>query len=745
PAAALSFDGVNDIVKAPYSPALELVDGTIELWLKPRSLSRSQTFIAYRSNNGAKTRYLFNLRPYLTAIGFWNGQGYQIIPYNFTANAWQHLAIVDDGTKTQVFVNGNHIGDFTLQFSTFSGPDMNLVLGQDIPLGEFYYGEMDEVRIWNRARCETEIQGQMDCELAGSEDGLVAYYQFNEGEAAGNNAGLTTLPDITGNGHNGTLYHFALNGPGSNWVAPGSVASGVTCSGMVSCEPGAALDFDGDDDRIPTTGTDLNLSGAVTIEAWVKPNEKFDFSTILSNKTGGGENAGFTFAINTFQTSNGKLLFETQSAEVISEASVSWGEWQHVAVTYDGTVAKMYINGVDVGTTPASNVNLNVSPNPTIIGDFFDYVFSNGKFDGQMDELRVWSRALCGAELQAYMNCELNGTEDGLLAYYQFNEGFAGANNAGVTMLPDVTGNGNDGTLNDFALDGPTSNWIAPGAVETGVTCEPFVDDIPPTLDCAGLNTTLGTEEGECFRTVDFAAEELIPAFDDNCMVASFKVRYRLNNEGETPGDWSGWTELNLEDPQYTLEELAPGRYQIRWRVTDGVGLTDACSRYLTIADQENPTVECQPVTIDFNGENAIALDPANFIATSDDNCGIVLSYTDPTYVTCDQLGEVITVTVTVEDEAGNPASCIAELTIDGLPCGWMTWDDHVDCPGSSADYDVPSETFTVTSADCSHTPYSPTIEEYAYVKTTLCGNGELIAHVDNLDGLGKAWAGIVM
>ncbi|MCB0637384.1 MAG: hypothetical protein KDC54_12235, partial [Lewinella sp.] len=76
------------------------------------------------------------------------------------------------------------------------------------------------------------------------------------------------------------------------------------------------------------------------------------------------------------------------------------------------------------------------------------------------------------------------------------------------------------------------------------------VEDVtPPTLDCAGLNTTLGTDEGECYRTVDFDDEELIPTFDDNCGVTLFEVRYRLNNENEDPGPWSGWTELDLEDP----------------------------------------------------------------------------------------------------------------------------------------------------------------------------------------------------
>jgi hypothetical protein len=85
---------------------------------------------------------------------------------------------------------------------------------------------------------------------------------------------------------------------------------------------------------------------------------------------------------------------------------------------------------------------------------------------------------------------------------------------------------------------------------------------------------------------------------------------------------------------------------------------------------------------------------------------------------------------------------CTVDVTVDGLPCGWMTFDDHVDCEGSSADYDVPSETFTVTAEDCSHSPYSPFSEEYAYVKTELCGDGEIIAQVTDpgWPGQGLGW-----
>ncbi|MCB0636544.1 MAG: T9SS type A sorting domain-containing protein, partial [Lewinella sp.] len=171
-----------------------------------------------------------------------------------------------------------------------------------------------------------------------------------------------------------------------------------------------------------------------------------------------------------------------------------------------------------------------------------------------------------------------------------------------------------------------------------------------------------------------------------------------------------------------------------------------------TIVDETPPVIECADgLTLDFNGEDYFLMEDfqAELLPVAYDECGgddITITY-EPYYISCEELGEVIDVEITVCDGAdpANCTSCTVPVTADGLPCGWMTWDDHIDCPGSSADYDVPSETFFVTSADCSHTPYSPASEEYGYVKTVICGDGEIIAHVDDIDGLGKAWAGIVM
>lgn len=229
-----------------------------------------------------------------------------------------------------------------------------------------------------------------------------------------------------------------------------------------------SLDFQSSgNNRVSLTG--LNLTGAFTIEAWVKPIEKTDFSTILSNKQGGGSNPGFTFAINNYQSSDRKLILETKGVtQATDNAVITWGIWQHVAITYDGSVAIFYVNGSVAPST--GSVVLEASSFGTYIGDWANYV-NDGNYDGVMDELRVWSVARTQSEIQNNMNGELSGTPAGLTAYYKFNHGTnPGGNNSGQTSLTDDAGGDNNGTLENFTLSGSRSNWVAESPLPVELT-----------------------------------------------------------------------------------------------------------------------------------------------------------------------------------------------------------------------------------------------------------------------------------
>jgi hypothetical protein len=96
---------------------------------------------------------------------------------------------------------------------------------------------MDEFRIWNVARSEAEILAAKDNELSGSEPGLIAYYNFNQGTCGDNNTGLTApeIPNIANPGTNdGTMMNMAKNGCTSNFVCAGPTCAAFTATPVAS-------------------------------------------------------------------------------------------------------------------------------------------------------------------------------------------------------------------------------------------------------------------------------------------------------------------------------------------------------------------------------------------------------------------------------------------------------------------------------------------------------------------------------
>jgi hypothetical protein len=132
------------------------------------------------------------------------------------ASQWTHLALVISTTGFTLYMNGVSVYSNT---GTPITPTTSFILGfNTIANGQPFDGMIDEVRVWNTARTQTEIQNNMNSEIASSTPGLALYYTFNQGIAGGTNTGLTTLIDQAGN-NNGILTNFSLSGATSNFLA----------------------------------------------------------------------------------------------------------------------------------------------------------------------------------------------------------------------------------------------------------------------------------------------------------------------------------------------------------------------------------------------------------------------------------------------------------------------------------------------------------------------------------------------
>lgn len=231
-------------------------------------------------------------------------------------------------------------------------------------------------------------------------------------------------------------------------------------------QQGSALDFDGVNDYV-SCGNILPLS--YTKEAWIYVKSLNSQNNIIS----GGDSDGLhAFWI---PNSSGKLSAGHNGDWYAVEDSVpfSINTWHHVAVTYDAatTTLKLYKDG------QLRSTNTDVDPvdggNMVRLGAFNDGANS---FTGTVDEVRIWNKALSLGEITNHMNCELSGPQTGLIAYYKFNQGIANGNNASVTTLLDSSGNNYHGTLNGFALNGNSSNWVGNSVINTGTICSGYLN-----------------------------------------------------------------------------------------------------------------------------------------------------------------------------------------------------------------------------------------------------------------------------
>jgi hypothetical protein len=243
----------------------------------------------------------------------------------------------------------------------------------------------------------------------------------------------------------------------SKWIGI-AAALGVLVSievGPTAAQTGYALDFDGTDDYVETED-DIDVTGALTIEAWIRP-DAFG-GRIISNRASG---TSFGYELDTYEPGFVRLTADAY-AVVWADISAWQGQWVHVAVTWEGPPdgeAILYVDGAAV----ASN-----SPNCTLTepGTGLRIGCGNGYtsfFDGAIDEPRVFARVVSESVLRIWMNRTIDIGHpdlDYLRGAWKFDEG-AGQIAVNVAIFP-----GYDGVLGEEAApDAADPTWIVSGMV----------------------------------------------------------------------------------------------------------------------------------------------------------------------------------------------------------------------------------------------------------------------------------------
>ncbi|MEA1874874.1 MAG: LamG-like jellyroll fold domain-containing protein [Bacteroidota bacterium] len=200
-----------------------------------------------------------------------------------------------------------------------------------------------------------------------------------------------------------------------------------------------AFRFDGNDDAVEVGTVDFNFQDQFTVMGWMKwnidPKEGDNWANVVTiNKESSSDQGQFWLQ---HDRNNKKLEFalelENGRQFIWSNTQMAEGEWIHFAGTYDGSVMRFYINGIEEGHKNRSgNIRSFESDFTTTIGNWAAY--GGGRyFNGDVDEISIWNRALNQDEIRDFMTETLNVNETGLLSYYQFNE-------LSSNVLEDLTG-----------------------------------------------------------------------------------------------------------------------------------------------------------------------------------------------------------------------------------------------------------------------------------------------------------------
>ena len=231
---------------------------------------------------------------------------------------------------------------------------------------------------------------------------------------------------------------------------------GADAMTLVGEGSGTGLCFDGSNDQVQVGDTaSLDLSGALTFEAWVCPVNPGSDEPVLAKEGPGGKQA-YWFGV--FGNQFGLLLNDGRNGWALDarhSGSISYGQWQRIASTWDGTTWRNYRDGELVGEGSWSGT-LPDSPAPLTLGSNSDY--NSTKFAGGMDEVRIWGTARTQTEIQESMDRRLTGVEAGLVSYWEFDEGTGQA-------VADSGPGGNDGQLGTTSSqDTSDPAWLAHGA-----------------------------------------------------------------------------------------------------------------------------------------------------------------------------------------------------------------------------------------------------------------------------------------
>ena len=261
-------------------------------------------------------------------------------------------------------------------------------------VSNIFPGDVDEVKIYNRALSENEITNLYNSTKVNyiqsiPRNGLVGYWTMNSDDING-----TTVYDKSGNGNNGA---------GTN----------ITSLDLVTGKVKETLDFNGSNEYINVSDSTILKPTLITETAWIKLGSNVIGSGVAAVAVKEDSNSGYGINILGSNYANGinnglEFFIGNGSGiyDALASTSLDLDVWYHVAGVFDGSQVHLYING---NLADSSNAVVSISHNTRVFSIGGRSSFSDRFFNGLVDEVRIYNRALSADEvMQHYLQTRRN-------------------------------------------------------------------------------------------------------------------------------------------------------------------------------------------------------------------------------------------------------------------------------------------------------------------------------------------------
>ncbi len=415
------FDGTNDKVDVPFNAALNTATFSFSFWMKWNGGIVGTHKCPLASRESVPQRgFICYVLPTTQQLSFWTGASTAWDTLDapagagtIAANTWYHVAGTFDGITRQktLYLNGVQVGQKTAAVYALNTQfPLRIGAGSTEGAGSFWFpGDIDEVAVFNRVLSAGEVTTQYTSATAagtGTEAAAAITTQAPVGWWRLKDPGTATAVTAMNAGSAGPAASGTYSGAGTLGAAGPQPPSETGMPAGNKCFRMAGGGY------VETPYSAALNPSVFTVECWARATGGAGtFRAAVSGRNDtGSQTQGYIF----YAANGNTWQFWTGSGgsgvwDPINGPAVTLNAWVHLAGTFDGTTKRFYVNGAQVGTGTSSTFNPNVARGLRI-GAGQNEGAANFLFQGDVDEVGIYSRALSAVEISARYALGKNNT-----------------------------------------------------------------------------------------------------------------------------------------------------------------------------------------------------------------------------------------------------------------------------------------------------------------------------------------------